>query len=54
MFSRNSIYPLPVMELVKMKYWVEWAIKFSFGAMPSPNIPGLKFLLNKFSSLTAE
>ena len=35
--------------------WVEEARKISFSAMPSPNIPGLTFLLNKtFPSPTVE
>ena len=33
--------------IVKKPKWVEKARKLSFGAMPSSNIPGLTFLLNK-------
>ena len=40
---------------VKKTNWVEEARKISFGAMPSPDIPGLTFLLNKaFRSPAAE
>ena len=41
--------------IVENTNWVEWARKISFGAMPSPNISGLTFMLNKtFPSPTAE
>ena len=32
--------------IVKKTNWVEYARKISFGAMPSPNIPGLTFLFS--------
>ena len=41
--------------IIKKTNWVEYMRKVSFGAIPSPNIQGLTFLLNKtFPSLTAK
>ena len=41
--------------IVKKTNWVEQARKICLGAMPSPNIAGLAFLLNKtFPPPTAE
>ena len=58
MVSRDSIFPLPHNEassahingnhdydtslIIKKMHSVEWARKFAFDAMSSPNIPGLE------------
>ena len=54
--SMTTVTTFPGTSLIIKKInWVEKVEKFCFGAMPSPNIPGLAIVLKKtFQSPTAE
>ena len=57
MFSRDgalSAHIYGTSLIIKKVNWVEEARKFSFGAMPSPSIPGLAVLTKTFPSPNAE
>ena len=53
--SKATVTTFPGTNLLKKVNWVEEVRKTSFGAIPSPNIPGLAIVLNKtFPSPSAE